>query len=250
FAFWHFPMYSDNQGEGSDPYLQGSNSLEGLLKLYDVTLGFSGHAHSYQRFTAPTGGIPTYATGGGGATLDAIGTQGCSPRDAYALGWNSSTGIGSACGSAPIPATRDRVHHFLVVDVNGSNVTVTPTDELGRTFDQVTYTASSSNADLSITKTDSPDPVLAGQQLTYTLAVHNQGPSTAIATQVTDNLPAGATFDSATPSQGSCGQASGTVTCTLGTLASGANATIDVKVRPQAAGSLTNQASVSSSVAD
>ena len=32
-------------------------------------------------------------------------------------------------------------------------------------------------ADLSLTKTDSPDPVLVGEQLTYTLAVHNAGPA-------------------------------------------------------------------------
>ena len=31
-------------------------------------------------------------------------------------------------------------------------------------------------ADLSLTKSDSPDPVLQGQQLTYTLSVHNTGP--------------------------------------------------------------------------
>ena len=250
FAFWHFPMYSDNQGEGSDPYLQGANSLQGLLKLYNVTLGFAGHAHSYQRFTAPTGGIATYATGGGGATLDTIGTVGCNPLDAYALGWSNTTNLGSACGSAPVPTAKDRVHHFLLVSVNGSTVTVTPTDELGRTFDPVTYTAPANNADLSLTKTDSPDPVVAGQLLTYTLTVTNNGPSTAIGSQVVDNLPSGTTFDSATPSQGSCAQGSGTVNCSLGTLASGSNATVQIAVRPQNTGTITNTASVSSGVND
>ena len=59
-------------------------------------------------------------------------------------------------------------------------------------------------ADLSLTKGDSPDPVFVGQLLTYTLAVHNAGPSSATGVQLTDNLPAGVTFDSATASQGSC----------------------------------------------
>jgi hypothetical protein len=31
------------------------------------------------------------------------------------------------------------VYHFLLVSVDGTTVTVTPTDELGRTFDQQTY---------------------------------------------------------------------------------------------------------------
>ena len=57
-------------------------------------------------------------------------------------------------------------------------------------------------ADLSITKGDSPDPVTAGQNLTYTVKVTNSGPSTASAVTVTDTLPAGVTFVSATPPVG------------------------------------------------
>jgi hypothetical protein len=34
------------------------------------------------------------------------------------------------------------VYHFLLVTVNGNIVTVTPTDEMGRTFDTQTYTFS------------------------------------------------------------------------------------------------------------
>ena len=65
------------------------NSLEGLLKLYDVTAGFNGHSHNYQRNTAPSGGIPTHITGGGGANLESIGaTAGCSATDAYGIGWS------------------------------------------------------------------------------------------------------------------------------------------------------------------
>ncbi len=105
-------------------------------------------------------------------------------------------------------------------------------------------------ADLSITKSDSPDPLLAGELLTYTLGVHNSGPSNATAVTVTDPLPAGAAFDSATPTQGSCSHASGTVTCTLGALANGANAGIDIKVRPQIPGTITNTAGVTSAASD
>ena len=82
-------------------------------------------------------------------------------------------------------------------------------------------------ADLSITKSDSPDPVSSGQQLTYTIGVHNSGPSGATGVTVTDTLPGGVTYNSATPSQGSCSHSSGTVTCNLGAVANGANATVD-----------------------
>src|SRR5438067_822973 len=43
----------------------------------------------------------------------------------------------------------------------------------------------------SITKSDSPDPVTAGTDLTYTLTVKNAGPSFARSVQATDPVPAG-----------------------------------------------------------
>ena len=105
-------------------------------------------------------------------------------------------------------------------------------------------------ADLALTKSDAPDPVLAGELLTYTLGVSNSGPRDATGTTLTDTLPAGVTFDSATPSQGSCSEASGTVTCALGTIADQQSASVEIKVRPQAAGTITNQASVASDQGD
>ena len=57
---------------------------------------------------------------------------------AYAVGWSYSLG-GSACGGAARPTSVDRVFHFLKVSVDGSRVTVAPTDSEGRTFDVQTY---------------------------------------------------------------------------------------------------------------
>ncbi len=251
FAFWHYPFESDSSEGGPDTYLQGPSSLEGLLKLYDVTAGFNGHSHNYQRNIAPSGGIPTHITGGGGANTESIGaTAGCGPRDAYGVGWSNTSNVGSACGTAPIPDARERVHHFLSVSVSGTSVTITPTDELGRTFDPITYNAPAQNANLSLTKTDSPDPVLVGQQVTYNLTVGNAGPRAATGTVVTDTLPAGMIFDSAVPSQGMCSHTSGTVTCQLGTVANGAAPTIQIKGRPQSTGTINNTATVASGVND
>jgi uncharacterized repeat protein (TIGR01451 family) len=111
-------------------------------------------------------------------------------------------------------------------------------------------TTVSAAADLSLSKADAPDPVEVGQLVTYTLTARNQGPSSASGVTAIDTLPAGVTYDSAAPSQGSCSESGGTVTCALGALANGASATVDVKVRPQSEGTITNQASVSSDVAD
>ncbi|MBK7601246.1 MAG: DUF11 domain-containing protein [Acidobacteria bacterium] len=62
--------------------------------------------------------------------------------------------------------------------------------------------------DLAITKVDDPDPVIAGNTLTYTIEAINNGPSCAQDVMITDPLPQGTVFLTATPSTG--GVAAGT----------------------------------------
>jgi hypothetical protein len=137
-AFFHHPLYADNVSEGSDPFLRGPDSLEGLLGRYGVAIAFSGHAHIYQRNVKPhPGSLITYVTGGGGASPGSVSR--CSEVDAYAIGWSRSRGRGSACGAASPPTSMAQVLHFLKVTIRGSTVKVTPTDSLGRTFDVRTH---------------------------------------------------------------------------------------------------------------
>lgn len=139
FAFFHYPMYSDNTTESSDTFLQGSSSLEGLLNQNGVDIAFNGHAHMYERNTPNgPGGLINYVTGGGGATLEPIGPT-CRSWDAYGIGWSPTTLTGSACGAAPPPSSASQVFHFLKVTVNGSSVTVEPTTASGQVFDAQTY---------------------------------------------------------------------------------------------------------------
>ena len=75
------------------------------------------------------------------------------------------------------------------------------TDALGNPFPQVTATdvdniVASSN--LSITKTDAPDPVNPGQAVVYTLTVNNAGPSNATNLVVSDTVPSQYTVTSVT----------------------------------------------------
>jgi hypothetical protein len=142
FAFLHYPFYSDDSTEPSDPYLQGAGSLEGLLARNGVGIAFSGHAHIYQR-NLPVNGLVSYVTGGGGGDVVPVGGRGCSAMDAYAIGWSYSNARGSACGSAPVPTSLSQVYHYLLVTVNGSQVRVAPTDSRGRTFDVRSYNFSS-----------------------------------------------------------------------------------------------------------
>jgi uncharacterized repeat protein (TIGR01451 family) len=107
----------------------------------------------------------------------------------------------------------------------------------------------SNTADVSIVKTG-PASYTVNSNVTYNLAVANAGPSSAVSVTVTDILPAGTTFVSATPSTGSCSGTSAVV-CSLGTMASGGSATIVLVVMsPSSLGSLTNLATVVSTTPD
>ena len=91
----------------------------------------------------------------------------------------------------------------------------------------VTYLAS----DLQVTKADSPDPVLAGQDLTYTLSVTNNGPDAIPVGEdivIQDTLPAGYAV---TASSGDGSYDTGTNEWTISSgLASSATATIQLTV--------------------
>lgn len=113
-------------------------------------------------------------------------------------------------------------------------------------------------ADLSVTKVDSPDPVAAGANLTYTITVQNSDNSAAANVSLSDPLPAGTTFMSltspggwtlTTPAVGGTGTASATIASFP------ANATavftlvvaVDAGIKP---GIITNTATVSSTTSD
>jgi acid phosphatase type 7 len=59
--------------------------------------------------------------------------------DAYGLGWSYSKNKGYATGAATAPTSPAQVFSFLLVTVNGSQVTVSPINSLGQSFDVVTY---------------------------------------------------------------------------------------------------------------
>src|SRR5215831_13318581 len=105
------------------------------------------------------------------------------------------------------------------------------------------------SANLTLTKTASPNPAITLANLTYRLVVTNNGPSPATNVVVTDNLPAGVNFISATPTAGSCNGTT-TVSCNVGSLARNGFAVISVIVVPQAPGTLTNSANAAAAEND
>jgi uncharacterized repeat protein (TIGR01451 family) len=110
------------------------------------------------------------------------------------------------------------------------------------------FTAAQQSADLSLTIADSPDPVATGGNLTYTITTRNNGPMAATGVTLTDTLPSGTTFISAT---NGCSASGNTVTCAIGNVASGATATTNIVVNVTATtGPITNTASVTANETD
>lgn len=105
-------------------------------------------------------------------------------------------------------------------------------------------------ADLAVTKTDSADPVLQGDPLSYTVTVTNNGPEQATFVRLRDDLPVETTFESATPSQGSCSHSAGELFCDIGSLASGETATVGIDVTAHDAGTMTNGATATANETD
>jgi len=109
-------------------------------------------------------------------------------------------------------------------------------------------TTVSSQPILSLTKSDSPDPVQAGSSLTYTLNYSNSGNANATGISLVDDLPSEVDYLSSTP-PGTYDQQEHRVAWSLGTLSSGQEGTAVVNVlvhSPLASGTtLTNSAIIS-----
>ena len=82
--------------------------------------------------------------------------------------------------------------------------------------------------DLRLRKVASNPAPAAGGPVSYTLTLTNDGPSPATGVTITDPLPAGLRFSSASSSQGSCHATGQVVSCRLGTVADRGTAFVTV----------------------
>ena len=106
-------------------------------------------------------------------------------------------------------------------------------------------------ADLSVTISDSPDPVATGAVLTYSIRVRNTGPDPATNAVLTNSIPSGVTFVSATPSAGDCDRNGRKVTCDFGTINASVDRTVTIRTTvTRKSGEMTDSASVASEVTD
>ncbi len=178
-----------------------------------------------------------------------------------------TTGTVSATNAGQTSGANDQF--TLVVNVaaatpNGTTITNTATvnssvadpNTVNNSATQTTTV--SAGADLSVTKSDSPDPVVANGNVTYTITVLNSGPFVATSAALTDATPANTTFVSLTQVGWVCTTppvgGSGTVSCTNASVAVAATTTFTLVVNVNAGTAngtiISNTATVSSAVSD
>jgi uncharacterized repeat protein (TIGR01451 family) len=100
-------------------------------------------------------------------------------------------------------------------------------------------------ADLRLEKTVDNSTPNIGDTVTFTITVYNDGPNDASSVSVEDVLPAGLNYVSDTPSQGTYNNVTGI--WTVGSLANGGSATLQITVQVTTSGSIKNVAQVYSS---
>jgi uncharacterized repeat protein (TIGR01451 family) len=99
--------------------------------------------------------------------------------------------------------------------------------------------------DLSVTKAGSPaTQELGSGNITWTIVVTNNGPDADTGVVVSDPIPAGNTFVSATPTKGTCTGTAVILTCSIGPMAAKESVTISLITTPTAAGPQTNTVTV------
>lgn len=104
--------------------------------------------------------------------------------------------------------------------------------------------------DLSITKSDSPNPVRIGENLTYNITVGNNSLVTATEVKLIDTLPEDAVYISASSTKGICSESDGIVTCNLTTIDKAETVTVTINVVPNTTGYICNRADVSANESD
>ena len=164
---------------------------------------------------------------------------------------------GSGCAALPctIPSLASGANTTINVTATinaagafDNTATATPAEFDPNTSDNTDSTANGgtavASADVSIVKTlVTSGPFSAGQSISYTLLVANAGPSTATSIQVTDT-PTNLTITNVS------GSGCAALPCTIASLASGANTTINVTATINAAGAFDNTATATPAESD
>jgi uncharacterized repeat protein (TIGR01451 family) len=197
--------------------------------------GNTGGKSVWWSWTAPASGLASIDTHGSTFdTLLAVYT-GASVTALTQVAANDNDGSPGNTSGVTFPATAGTNYMIAVDGAAGA-------------FGAITLNWSLSlQADLGVTVSADPKTAQTGANLVYAVTVTNFGPSTATNVRMTDTLPAGVSYVSASPG---CTQGGGVVTCNLGTMNPSTAQGVQITVVPTASGTLGNTANAVSDVAD
>ncbi|KQQ92939.1 hypothetical protein ASF62_14210 [Leifsonia sp. Leaf325] len=210
------------------------------------------------------GSLQIVAGAGAGAKTDAAGDdQGDYDAASRTVRFRVGDGANATSGGVLDPAESTTVRFDATVTDAAAGTSVTNEAQLDYVAQTVgspfTYrvrpvsTPVEEVANLAVTKTVAPDPSEAGGPVSFSMLVVNNGPNPARGVVLTDPIPAGITVTGTTATQGSCAADADPVSCELGTLASGASATVVVTGRTDPGStetSVTDIATVTSTTSD
>ncbi|WP_144400062.1 S8 family serine peptidase [Geobacter pickeringii] len=227
----------------SQPFILTGNSGQATGSNYNATketgepnhAGNPGGASVWWSWNAPITGRATINTHGSSFdTLLAVYT-GSSVGSLTTIAANDNDGTPGGTSSVSFIAQAGTTYRIAVDGAGGATGTINLAWNLAP------------EADLSVTLSCTPLAITVGDTLSCTATIANNGPSAASSPTVTVTLPSGAAFLSASSG---CSYASGAVTCSVTTLASGGSTLFTINSRPAAAGTATTSATVTSATTD
>ncbi|GGH35921.1 S-layer homology domain-containing protein [Paenibacillus segetis] len=177
----------------------------------------------------PTGTITFNLHAPGGAVVD---------TETVAVNGNGTYTTPTGFTLTPSDAVTGTYTWYVLYSGDSNNITSTSSSDCS-----VTVTPKQAEADLAITSTVSNATPNIGDTITFTVAVTNNGPDSATGVVVTDLLPAGLTFISATPSQGTYNSVTGA--WTVGTVTVVSNASLTLQAMVVSPNAQTNTATIS-----
>jgi uncharacterized repeat protein (TIGR01451 family) len=236
--------------DNPDPVTPGANLT--------YTIGVSNTGPSYGEGLSLSDSLPPNTTF---VSLSTPAGWSCTTPAVGGTGTVTCTAATFAIGSASLTltvATNPSLAAGATITNTATISASTPDPNATNQSGTATTTTGQPSADVTVTKVDTPDPVTPGNNLTYTITVTDAGPSSAAGVSLSDPIPANTTFVSlASPGGWSCATpavgGTGTVTCTIPTLAPGPVVfTLVVATNATLANglTLTNTASVASTTVD
>lgn len=230
---YHFPMIDVENDTTGGPTITLLNPPGGTCPA--LTGGCTSGFYDDRAYTTFPGGVPTVVNSGNAAGNVLCGNLAPSPAFSNAITGYNTTSAQRAFGAS-----------------SGGNTNAPCTGNFGdaKGLDTWTYYPSltvlaplnivAPGSDIAIAKSVSnPNPAV-GTNVTFTITAQNLGADPATSVVVTDLLPAGLTFVSASPSQGT--YTAGTGVWNLGALAFGATATLQVTTTVTGSTAVTNTA--------